>query len=110
MTSTAPAVVLRTVRSNQLLRRCVWAMVLSLHFDARFFFERLDERRSVFCSEAKGNRRCEIFFRNVQRRNGRPQTCSKFFNETRILQHELECEAGRKIAFQDVLTIAYQQR
>ena len=40
-----------------------------LHFDACFFFERLDQGGGVFCSEAEGNSRGEILFHNVQRRN-----------------------------------------
>jgi hypothetical protein len=41
-----------------------------LHFDARFFFERLDDGRGVFFPEAKRNGRFEIFFDNAQSWNG----------------------------------------
>src|SRR6267143_779864 len=36
-----------------------------LHFDARFFFECLDQGRSVFFSEAKINGRFKILFDNA---------------------------------------------
>ena len=37
-------------------------------------------------------------------------TFSEFFNKARVLKHELEREARRKIAFQNILTVAYEQR
>src|SRR6266576_5066749 len=40
------------------------------HFDARFFFERLDNGGGVLSPEAERNRRFEIFSDNAQRRNG----------------------------------------
>src|SRR5438132_2024292 len=105
-TAVAPAK--RAERSDQASQLFIYAS--RLHFDACFFFERLDQGRGVFCSEAKVNGRAEIFFNNAQRRNGRLQACPKSFNQACVLEHELECKAGGKIALQNVFTIAYEKR
>src|SRR5438094_783505 len=79
------------------------------HFGSCFFFERLDYGGGVLFSEAKRNGGCEIFFGNAQCWNGGLQTFTKFFNEGRVLVHELECKAGRKIAFQNILSVAHEE-
>ena len=54
--------------------------------DSRFFF--------TTCNAGMGDRRLS----------------PNFSMSPRVLEHEFECEAGRKIAFQNVLAIAHEQR
>ena len=81
-----------------------------LHFDTRFFFKRSYQGGGVFISEAKGNGRCKISFNNTQRWNRGLQAFAKFLNQACVLEHELEREASRKIAFQNILTVADEKR
>ena len=65
-TAVAPA---KTAESNDQASQLL-IYTACLHWDTRFVFKRLDQGGGVFCSEAKGNGRCEIVFNNAQRRNG----------------------------------------
>src|SRR5438876_4304624 len=82
----------------------------SFYSYVRFYFERLDQGGGIFFSETKSKGRGEISSDHAQRGNRRLQTVTKSFNQTNILEHEFQREAGRKIAVQNVLTIAHEQR
>src|SRR3954469_16562438 len=83
---------------------------LFFHFDSCLFFQRFDKGGGILPVETERDRGFQMSFHNAQRRNGREQTFTKLFDQACILEHELEREAGTKIAFQNILAVAHEER